>query len=255
MNRERRHAVRRVMRACASLVLSGVAGIAGAAQFSINPTRVHLHGDHPVETLMLRNEESRPVSFEVEVKRWRQDAEGRWELTPSDGLVVHPLILTLPAGEQARLRIGTLTPAVDSEQDYRVELQELADPTPTDSVQIKMLTRLSLPVFVQPPKAQPAAAVAVTELQSAATQLTVSNHGTAYLPPHDARLRVLDAQGRAVHEDTLAVGYVLPGAQLRVPVKLPAGICARAERVELTLDSSLPPLDASIAPSVRRCGR
>ncbi|HEV8694389.1 MAG TPA: fimbria/pilus periplasmic chaperone [Lysobacter sp.] len=255
MSSGRRHHARRVLLAAAWLVLSCAAGVAGAAQFSLNQTRVHLNGGHAVETLVLANDEGQPVNFEIEVKRWRQDADGHWELTPTDALVVHPLILSVPAGGQARVRVGTLSPSVGAEEAYRIELQQLPDAVQSETVHIKMLTRLSVPVFVQPSSAKPQPTLAVTAVDATAVQLIVHNDGTGYLAPQDAKLRVLDAEGRAVHEDRLAIGYVLAGAQLKVAVKMPAGVCARANRIELTLDKPLPPLEASIAASVRQCGR
>lgn len=255
MNGRRRQFVRRVLLVAAWLALGCAAGGAGAAQFSLNQTRVHLHNGHAVETLVLTNAERQTVNFEVAVKRWRQDADGRWQLTPTDALVVHPLILSVPAGAQARLRIGTLSPSVADEEAYRVELQQLPDAVRNEAVQVQMLTRLSVPVFVQPPAAKPLPVLAVTTVDAAAAQLVVRNEGSGYLAPQDAKLRVVDAQGRSVHEGRLAIGYVLPGAQLRVVVKLPVGACTRAHRIELMLDKPLPPLEASLAASVRQCGR
>jgi fimbrial chaperone protein len=254
MNSRRRQHARRVLLAAAWLVMSCAAGVAGAAQFSLNQTRVHLQSGHAVETLVLANDEPQAVNFEVEVKRWRQDADGHWQLTPTDALVVHPLILSVPAGGQARLRIGTLSPSVTAEEAYRVELQQLPDAVESEAVHIRMLTRLSLPVFVQPSTAKPQPTLAVTAVAATAAQLVVHNDGTGYLAPQDAKLRVLDAQDHVVHEERLPIGYVLAGAQLRVVVKMPASGCARADHVELTLDKPLPPLEASIAASVRQCG-
>lgn len=255
MNSRRRQFARRVLLVAAWLALGCAVGVAGAAQFSLNQTRVHLHNGHAVETLVLTNAEQQTVNFEVAVKRWRQDADGRWQLTPTDALVVHPLILSMPAGAQARLRIGTLSPSVAAEEAYRVELQQLPDAARSEAVQVKMLTRLSVPVFVQPPAAKPQPVLAVTTVNATAAQLVVRNEGSGYLAPQDAKLRVVDAHGRSVHEDRLPIGYVLPGGQLRFVVKLPVGACARAHRIELTLDKPLPPLEASLAASMRQCGR
>jgi len=255
MNSRRRQFARRVLLVAAWLVASCAVGVAGAAQFSLNQTRVHLHDGHAVETLVLTNAEPQTVNFEVNVKRWRQDADGRWQLAPTDALVVHPLILSVPAGAQARLRIGTLSPSVASEEAYRIELQQLPDAALSGAVQVQLLTRLSVPVFVQPPAAKPQPLLAVSTVNATAAQLVVRNGGSGYLAPQDAKLRVIDAQGRTVHEDRLAIAYVLPGAQLRVTAKLPAGICARANRIELTLDKPLSPLEAPLAASVRQCGR
>lgn len=259
MHRDRGPKARRLL-AAALLLLGGLAGSAAhAAQFSLNQTRVHLHAGHAVETLVLTNQEAQAVSFEVEVKRWRQDDQGAWQLVPSDALLVHPLILTVPAGEQARLRIGTLSPGVVDEEAYRVELQQLPGPAAEQAVQVQMLTRLSIPVFLQPPAAKAAPALEVVAIDGDSAQLALRNTGSAYLAPHDAVLRVFDAGGQRLHEARLAVGYTLAGARLRLDAPLPASVCPRAQRVELTLGQATPqesaPLQAPVADSARRCAR
>lgn len=255
MDIQRRPRARLALRACVCLLALCAAGLAGAAQFSLNHTRVHLHRGHAVETLVLGNEEAQPLSFEVEIKRWRQGPEGRWELSPSDALVVHPLILTVPAGGQARLRIGTLSPSVAAEEAYRVELQQLPATSADEAVQIRMLTRISVPVFVQPPAAKPELALTGVALEAAGVRLDLRNGGSGYQAPGDATLRVFDAAGQRLHESRLAVGYALAGAHLRLTAPIPAAACARAARIELALDAPLRTLAAPVAAGVRRCGR
>lgn len=235
-------------------LLAGIAGLASAARFSVNLTRIHLGSRHPVETVLLGNEEAQPLSFEVQVRRWTQGADGAWSLVPSDGLVVHPLILTVPAGGKARVRIGTLSPTTATEQAYRVELQQLPDPNaPADAMQIRMLTRISLPVFVQPPSARPQLSLAVDASSAAKLELSLRNAGTAYAPPGVATVRVLDAAGRALHQGKVTVGYVLAGARLPLATAWPGGACAHAAQVELATAEGAT-LRAALPSGPRRCG-
>lgn len=252
--KSQRRLARRALLAGAWLGLCCATAVVGAAQFSLNQTRVHLDARHPVETLVLTNQETRPVSFEVETKRWRQDADGAWQLVPSDALLVHPLILTIPAGGQARLRIGTLAPAVAAEEAYRVELQQLPDAARSEGVEIKMLTRISVPVFLQPRDAQAKAALGATGIDPRGVRFVLANDGTGYFAPQEARLRLKDAHGRPLYEERIALAYALAGARLPVTAAVPAHACTRARRLELILDEASPPLDAPIADSDRRCG-
>lgn len=234
-------------------LLAGAVGFASAARFSLNPIRVHLGAGHPVETVVLGNQEDHPLSFEVQVKRWTQGADGAWTLEPSDDLVVHPLIVSVAAGGEARLRIGTLSPTTAGEQAYRVELQQLRDPaTAAEGAQIRMLTRISLPVFVQPRGAKAELALAVASPAAAKLGLSLRNAGSAYVPPGVATLRVLDGDGRVVHQGKLTLGYLLAGAQLPVATAWPAGACGRAARVELTTAEGAN-LHADVPADLRRC--
>lgn len=250
-----------LLRASAALCIL-LALPATAAQLRLNPTRVHLDAAHRVETLTLSNEGEDQVSFEVAVKRWTMAADGQWQLAPSDDLIVHPLILTIPAGSDGRLRIGTLAPQVAQEQAYRIELQQLPAQATEDVAQIKVLTRISLPVFLQPDAAAPQVAIASARLDAGTLRLTLANAGSGYLAPQGARLRVLDAAGQPLHESTIDVGYLLAGARLPLTATVPKSACARATRIELLLDDPLPDasrpegparLDTALAPALRRC--
>jgi fimbrial chaperone protein len=229
-----------------------LAGLASAAQFSLGLTRVHLGASHPVETVTLANQDAHPLSFEVQVKRWRQDDAGAWQLVPDEGLVVHPLILRVAPGESARLRVGSLSPTVDAEQAYRIELHELPDKATQKAGIVRMLARVSVPVFVQPDGGKASVTLSIGAVESRGATLVLHNTGTAYEPPVDGVLRVRDAAGKTVHEARLSTNYILAGARWPLHAKLPAGICARAASMELTLGDA-PPIAANVAPGMRTC--
>ncbi len=247
---------RRALRvlACACAAFAAIAGSAFAAEFNLNPTRVHLDRARAVETLALGNGDQQPLSFEVSVKRWTMAADGSWQLQPSDDLIVHPLVFTVQPGEQARLRVGTLQPETGSERAYRVELQQLPR-NGGDGMEIQVLTRVSVPVFVQPSAPASAAAVSSATFDAEGLRLTLANTGSAYLPPQDARLRLLDGSGRTLAESALTVGYVLAGARLPLPAQpVAAAACAQAARVELDLSETGGTLVAPLPAGSRRCG-
>jgi fimbrial chaperone protein len=240
--------------AFAALILLVLAGLASAAQFGLSTTRIHLDAAHPVETVTMTNQEAEPLAFEVHVKRWRQDANGEWQLVPDDGLVVHPLILRIDAGKDARLRVGSLSPSVSSEVAYRIELSEVPARAQQKAGTVRMLARISVPVFVQPPNAKAAVAITVDKLDAHSAHLVLRNTGSAYAAPGDATLRVRDAAHKVVHEGKVTTNYILAGAQWPLEAKLPAGACARAATLELQYDDTAP-LVATIAPGARRCAQ
>lgn len=248
ISRLRRHAA-----LYALALATSIAGLASAAQISLSNTRVHLDGAHPVETLVLTNQESEPLDMEVKVQRWQQGADGKWQLQPdAGGLVVHPLILTMQPNGEARLRVGTIAPNVTSEIAYRVEVQELPGRKQVQAGAVRMLTRLSIPVFVQPPKAKPALSFTVERVDGKGTDLLFRNIGTGFSGPSDANVRVLDDGNRILQEGHLTVGYVLAGARLPTRVALPASVCTRAAHIEVKLTDSAP-MTADVAPGARKC--
>jgi P pilus assembly chaperone PapD len=245
---------RRSAPAFAIALLACIAGLASASQYSLSLTRVHLSAAHAVETVVLGNQEQVPLELEVQVQRWQQDAEGKWTFGPGDGLVVHPLILRVPPGGEARVRIGSLSPSVKDETAYRVEFRELPDRKGPQAGVVRMLTRVNIPVFVQPKDAQARLAMAVDALDDKGAQLTFRNAGTGYAAPADATLTVRDGAGRALHESQVTLGYVLAGAQWHLLAAVPAADCARAASIDVRVGQA-PPMTAAIAPGSRRCPR
>jgi fimbrial chaperone protein len=238
--------------AFAALSLLTLAGLASAAQFALDMTRIHLSAGHAVETMTVTNQEQAPLTFEVAVKRWRQDADGNWQLAPEDGLVVHPLILRIEPGKEGRLRIGSLSPTVSAEAAYRIELSEVPDRAQQKAGSVRMRARVSVPVFVQPPNAKAALALSVDSIDSQVAHLRLRNTGTAYSPPADVTFRVRDAARKVVHESKLTTNYVLAGAQWPLQAKIPGNVCTHAASVELQLADGAP-LVADLAPGARRC--
>jgi fimbrial chaperone protein len=244
----------RTRAASAVLALTCIAGLASASQFNVGITRILLGADHPVETEVLTNQEARDVSFEVHVTRWKQLADGTWDLQPTDALLVHPLIVRMPKDGQARIRVGTLSPSVATEEAYRVEFRELPDRTPAANGQVRMLTNVSVPVFVQPANAKADLSMTVAGIDTKTLDLAFRNDGTGFAPPAPAKLRILDANNRPLHDGDATTVYVLAGAQAPMHAQVPASVCARAASVELTIGNAKP-LVAAIAPGVRRCVR
>lgn len=241
-------------RVAALAALASIACLApaAAAQFSLSITRLHLGPGQSVETLVLTNEEPRDVAFEVRAQRWTQKADGTWELAPTQDLVVTPLIVKLPADGEARVRVGTLSPNVASEQAYRLELLELPGNQDLAAGEVRMLTTVSLPVFVEPPKAAARFELSVDAIDNKGAALWLRNSGTAYAPPENVVVRVLDATGRTLHEGKLDTNYILAGARLPLRATLPASACTRAARVELAIGKA-DPIAATVSPSQRRC--
>lgn len=229
-----------------------VAGPALAAQFTLSNTRIHLDAAHTTETIVIANKEARLVSFEVHVKKWTQTADGKWTQVPTQDLVVHPLIVRVDPNGEARLRIGTLSPNVSAEQAYRFELKELPDGVKAKAGEVRMLTTVSVPVFVQPKGAKADPVMTIDAISTKAIDFNLRNNGTAYAPPGDGAMRVLDANGRKLYDATLEIGYVLAGARLPVHAGLPASVCAHAAKVELKFGDAAP-LVASVAQGQRKC--
>jgi len=214
---------------------------ARAAEFELSPTRVRLDARHLVDTVQVGNSGASPLGFEVTVARWRMDADGAWQLEPSDDLVVHPLLLEIAPGSKARLRVGLLVPPTDpGEAAYRIELHEQPSAgAATSGSGVRMLTRISLPVFVSGGDAgKPAPILRAARWQDDALAFSLGNEGTAFLPPQALSLQLLAADGSVLQRQQLQGNYVLAGASLPLRVHAAAALCARATELALRLEET-----------------
>ena len=212
-----------------------------AAEFELSPTRVRLDARHLVDTVQVGNSGASPLGFEVTVARWRMDADGAWQLEPSDDLVVHPLLLEIAPRSKARLRVGLLVPPTDpGEAAYRIELHEQPSAgAATSGSGVRMLTRISLPVFVSGGDAgKPAPILRAARWQGDALAFSLGNEGTAFLPPQALSLQLLAADGSVLQRQQLQGNYVLAGASLPLRVHAAAALCARATELALRLEET-----------------
>lgn len=212
-----------------------------AAEFELSPTRVRLDARHLVDTVQVGNSGAAPLQFEVTVSRWRMGDDGGWQLQPSDDLVVHPLLLEIAANSKARLRVGLLVPPTEpGEAAYRIELQEQPSATTAAAGSgVRMLTRISLPVFVAGSDAgTPAPALQAAHWQGDALAFSLRNDGAAFLPPQSLSLRLLAADGSVLLRQQLQGNYVLAGASLPLRVQAASALCVRTATLAVHLDET-----------------
>lgn len=223
------------------LALLALALPARAAEFELSPTRVRLDARHLVDTVQVGNSGAAPLQFEVTVSSWRMGDDGAWQLAPSDDLVVHPLLLEIAPGRKARLRVGLLLPPTDpGEAAYRIELQEQATAATAGSGSgVRMLTKISLPVFVAgSADGQPAPMLQAPHWQGDALAFVLRNAGDAFLPPQTLSLQLRAGDGSVLQRQQLQGNYVLAGASLPLRVQAAAALCARTTELALRLEDT-----------------
>lgn len=243
--------VRALVRTCAAAVLGlgAGAGPAAAANFSINPLRVELDSRHQAEILLLHNDSTAPLRLQVETTRWTMDANGAWQTTPTDELIATPLLLEIAANGSAQLRVGTLTPVSDAERAYRLLINELPgdDDGAEGQVRLRVLTRVSLPVFLEPAGAKVAPAIAAARFAQGSLHIDLANGGTRRMDPQTAGVTLLDAAGRKLFRKDVNAAYVLAGAKLPMELAVPAEACRQARTVRLHLGEDGVDVERAIA--------
>ena len=190
------------------LLLTG-AGVVSAASVSVSPVRVTLSASEPLGALTLHNAGTEPVSMQLEVLNWSQEA-GKDAFTPTREVLANPPIFTVPAGGSQLVRVGLRrAPDAQRELTYRLILQELP-PSDLDLQGAAMAMRISLPVFVLPEvDAKPALRWQAARTPQGALKLSLTNNGNAHIQIANFKLSLPGSAQPWVTKQSSE--YVLPG--------------------------------------------
>jgi fimbrial chaperone protein len=228
---------------------------ARAADVQVNPVVVELSAAAPSAIVALRNVGKEAVRFEVQVRTWSQNEAGEMELASTDDVVAYPPVVELAPGEQRNLRVGGATPLGPLEKSYRLFIKELPPPPrPGAGSQVRVISRIGLPVFVAPLKVVEGAAVEDLAVRGGRVTFTLRNTGTVRVRP--TSVKVVGTSGRAVLlERGLTAWYVLAGGVRRYELELPRETCARVREVGVEVAMDRGPLRARLAVPAGACGR
>lgn len=223
---------------CASLALAGAGAWASGLQ--VAPVSLSLQAAQHADGLWLSNTGADPIHAQVRVYRWTQ-ANGQDQLTPSQELVVSPPMLGVRPGERQLVRVIRIgappSGAGAAEAAYRLAIDELPLQN-TGKKGLQFVLHYSVPVFVEPAGA---AAVApdlhwTLQHEDGRAVLVVSNTGSGH-----AQLSDVGYVGRAGQRIAIAgglLGYVLPGATMRWPLRQPATAFAGNGTLEATINGA-----------------
>jgi fimbrial chaperone protein len=227
---------------------------AHAAPVSITPTTIVLGPGHTTALVSITNESDGPTRFETSVNIWTESAEGETGLTPSDDVVIFPQLIALAAHETKKVRIGTELPPPATERSYRLILQELPQINrDTGRVEIQVLSKISLPVFIAPPSAQARPAVDAPTLTNGTLSFNVVNAGGAHF-----MLKQVSVTGRGASGEAFALTtngwYVLAGGRRTFRLSLAAADCKRASEIVIKTAGDAAPVETRLPITAAACG-
>ena len=244
-----------LLAATASTVILSLPAATRGAEVQVNPVVILLSPAARSALVTVRNAGAEPVRFEVQVRAWDQSPAGEMLLSPTEDIVAFPPILTLAPGEERNLRIAATTPFGAVEKTYRVFVQELPPERPDAQPQVRVLSRIGLPVFLA--AARPVARAEVDDLavRGGKVSFRLRNTGTAHVRPSSVELMATGDGGAPLLQRSLDAWYVLAGGERRYEVELPAATCPRVREVSVTVDLGAEPLRARAAVGADACAR
>lgn len=223
---------------CALLATGAALAGAPAGGLTVSPVRLELAPGARAVSLAVSNGADRGKSVQVEAWRWTQH-NGEDLYTPAPELIVNPPVFRLAPGARQVVRAGfhNGAPAAAVETAYRLYLQELPDGDEPAPMQLRLMLRIGVPLFVSP--AVPAAAQprwTLTREPDGALALELRNEGGRHL-----RVDKLEFAGGET--PFAGLSYVLPGQSRRWSLPADAPMPLR-----LAAPSDAGPLDVSLAP-------
>ncbi len=249
--------------ALAGALLAG--GAAGAAGLQVAPVTLTLQANQQADGLWLSNTGGAQLDAQVRVYRWTQvDGQEKLELTRA--LIVSPPMLQLPVEGRQLVRVirSGPPPIGTAEEAYRVLIDELPPSQvsipsavsaaasapqgspPGASKGLNFVMRHSLPIFISPVGEPPSPPQLQWKLRREGAQTSLEAANTGGTHAQLAELVFTDAAGHrtAVHQGLL--GYVLPGATVRWPLKVPASTFVAPGHWQVMINGSITEQD--IAP-------
>jgi fimbrial chaperone protein len=204
-------------------------GEAAAATYTVNPTRVYLNASAGSALVTLKNESAEPLRMQVKAQRWAQSLDGEMQLSATEDLIVFPALLTLKPGEERKIRVATSVPFGLVEKTYRLYVEELP-PTTTEKAEgasVRILTRMGVPVFLQPARPQAAALLRDVSLSDGRLMFQLVNTGNSHFLPTSVTVRGFTASGAAVSDWPVNGWYVLAGGARAFSLALDKPACER----------------------------
>jgi fimbrial chaperone protein len=228
--------------ACLGLALLPTGARAGL--YKVTPIRIDLSPGQKSEVLALRSSDASTLRFQVTTFEWQQDPKGEPTLVPTPDIVVFPSIVTIPAGETHNLRVGTTASFGDIEKSYRVFIAEIPPVKHgAEESGLKILTRMGIPVFLQPSKVVKGIRVDGLAVNKGRLSAHVVNTGNVHFLIRNIRLTGRGSDGKTRFEKEIKGWYVLGGGVRDYDLELPKE-CSQSTELEMQLDIDPPDVKA-----------
>jgi fimbrial chaperone protein len=235
-------------RGAAGLALGLVSGLllpsrARAAALQITPILIEMLGGARTSTIQVENKGGGATTMQVRVFSWSQPPDDD-ALTPTTDLAASPPIFAVPEGGAQIVRLVLRAAPGATEQAFRLTLDEI--PGPAQGTAVVVALRVSLPVFVVPATARPAALEwRLGPGPDGKPLITAANTGGRYARITELKLRLPD--GRALPTKLLGqMPYVLPNAERHWAVDDPRQAIRAGVPLKVTGTTNAGPLQETL---------
>lgn len=226
--------------------------------FNVSPLKIVLSGKSSSALVEITNQSAEPLRLQLSVSSWDQSPMGELLLKETDEVILFPPLLTVEPGEKRKIRLGAVTPRGATEKSYRIVLEELppAADSPTEARnQIRVLTRMTIPVFLEPSQQVASGHIADLTVQRSVVSFEIRNTGTTHYSVEHIDVRGTGSTGQPLLTRRLDGWYVLAGGSRRYDLPLSAEECHDLRMVSVEAKTDAGPFNTRLDLPAGGCNR
>jgi len=226
--------------------------------FNVSPLKIVLSGKSSSALLEITNQSAEPLRLQLSVSSWDQSPTGQIMLRETEEIILFPSLLTVEPGEKRKVRLGAVTPRELTEKSYRIVLEELpplAGLSAAAGNQIRVLTRMTIPVFLEPAKQIASGQIADLTVRQSVASFEIHNTGNTHFVVQQIGLVGSGATGEPLLTHQLDGWYILAGGLRRYDLSLSSDKCRELRRIFVEAQTDAGPLSAHLDIPAEGCGR
>lgn len=182
-----------------------------ASALGVFPTGLILSAKDPIANITLINEKDEPVTVQLELVRWQQQAE-KDIYTATTAIIATPSIFILPPHESQLVRLGLEKPEfVHREITYRLFAQEVVPRIKSEGNALRMAIRLSIPLIIK--ALGPVQQKVIWHGSASKGQYTIIAENKGNNVVFVNQLQGLSAEKKALTQPQNTFAYILPGSK------------------------------------------
>lgn len=226
-----------------------------AGGFQVYPIRVFLSASESSTLMTVKNDSAERLRLQVGVMAWDQNKQGEMVLNATDDIIFYPTLLTINPGDQRNLRVGTHTKDVAKEKSYRIIVEELPPTEKLQSSGVRFLTKVSIPIFIQPRKVETKGVIDQLTLSKGELSFDIKNDGNVHIQPREIRVRGIAADGGVQLDRKIPGWYVLSGGLREYRIDVPKNDCLKLKDLKVEFEINEKRVNETYAVTTDACAR
>jgi len=223
--------------------------------FQVYPIRVFLNANESSTLMTVKNDSAERLRLQVAVMAWDQNKQGEMVLNPTDDIIFYPTLLTINPGDQRNLRVGTHAKGVAKEKSYRIIIEELPPIEKLQASGVRFLTKVSIPIFIQPRKVEAKGVIDQLALRKGELSFDIRNDGNVHIQPREIRVRGIAFDGGVQLDRKIPGWYVLSGGLRQYRIEVPKNDCVKVKDVKVEFEINEKPVNETYSVPTDACTR